>query len=97
MALSGKQKRYLRGLGVNLKPIVLVGQHGIDERVVTAIIDAVATHELIKVKLLENCVEDRHTGAEKLAAKTKTELVQVLGKTILLYKPAEEARIQLPA
>jgi RNA-binding protein len=97
MSLTEKQKRYLRGLGNRLKPIVLIGQHGIDESVLSAITNAVATHELIKIKLLESYAGNRQSAAEELALKTKTELVQVLGKTILLYKSAEKPKIQVPS
>jgi len=98
MPLTGKQKRHLRGLGHELNPIVLIGQQGLDERVVAAITKAVDAHELVKIKLLERFSGDRHETAEELATKTKTELVQVLGKTILLYKKfAEKPTIQLPS
>jgi len=97
MPLTGKQKRYLRGLGHELNPVVLIGQKGLDERVIAAITNAISTHELVKIRLLESFSGDRHETAEELAAQTQTALVQVLGKTILLYKPAEEPKIQFPA
>ncbi len=98
MSLTGKQKRYLRGLGHDLSPVVLIGQQGIDARVLTAINHAINAHELVKIKLLENYTGQRHETAEDLAAQTQTELVQVLGKTILLYKKcAEKPTIQLPS
>ena len=96
MPLSGKQKRYLRGLGHELNPVVLIGQQGLDERVAAAITNAIDAHELVKIKLLESFSGDRHETAEELAAKTQTELLQVLGRTILLYKAAEKTKIQLP-
>lgn len=91
MLLSGKQKRQLRGLGHELKPIVLVGQQGIDERVLAAITDAFTARELVKIKLLESYTGERHDTAKNLADKTGAELVQVLGRTILLYKKSAEA------
>jgi RNA-binding protein len=91
MPLSGKQERYLRGLGHALKPIMLIGQQGIDVRVITAITDALAAHELVKIKLLESYTGDRHAAADMLADKTGAELVQVLGRTILLYKKSAKA------
>ena len=97
MPLTGKQKRYLRGLGHKLKPVVLIGQQGIDERIVAALTTAVTAHELVKVKLPESYAGDRHAAAEELAAKTGAEVVQVLGRTILLYRTSNEGRtIQLP-
>jgi RNA-binding protein len=97
MSLTGKQRRHLRGLGQELNPVVLIGQQGIDARVLAAIATALNAHELVKIKLLENFGGDRYETAENLAAKTNAELVQVLGKTILLYKTADEPNIQFPA
>lgn len=97
MPLTGKQKRHLRGLGHALKPIVQIGQQGLDERVLAAIANAIAAHELVKIKLLESYVADRYETAERLAAKTGAEVVQVLGRTVLLYDAAtENPQIKLP-
>jgi RNA-binding protein len=97
MMLTGKQKRYLRGLGNSLQPVVLIGQRGIDERIIDALKNALAAHELVKIKLLESYVGDRHVAAEELATKTGAELVQVLGGTILLYQASKEnPQIDLP-
>lgn len=90
MSFTGKQKRHLRGLGHALKPVVQIGQQGINERVVAATANALSAHELIKVKLLDSCAAGRHEAAEELAAKTGAEVVQVLGRTILLYRAAVE-------
>ena len=86
----------MRGLGHDLSPVVLIGQQGLDARVLTAIATAIDAHELIKIKLLENFSGDRHETAADLAAKIQADLVQVLGKTILLYKAAEKPKIQFP-
>jgi len=97
MPLTGKQKRYLRGLGHALNPVVFIGQQGVDARNIEAIANALAAHELIKIKLLEGYAGDRHQTGAELAAKTAAELVQVLGKTILLYRASEEKQcINLP-
>jgi len=96
MPLTGKQKRHLRGLGHELNPVVHIGQQGLDERVIAAISNAIDAHELVKIKLLDSFSGDRHETAEALAVKTQTELVQVLGKTILLYKAAKKPGIQFP-
>ncbi len=97
MPLTGKQKRHLRGLGHALNPVVLIGQQGLDARVLAAIADAIEAHELVKIKLLENFSGDRHETAAVLAKQTGSALVQVLGKTILLYKAAEKPKLQFPA
>lgn len=96
-ALRGKQRRYLRGLGHHLDPVVLVGKEGVSDGLVGAADAALVTHELIKVRLGESAGEDRHGLAEELAARTQSELVQVLGRTALLYRARpEEPTIRLP-
>lgn len=97
MPLTGNQRRYLRGLGHHLDPIVQVGHGGVTEGVVKALNVALHDHELVKVRLAQ-AVEDRDAAAEQLAAGTGAELVQQLGRTVLLYKPRpEKPTITLPA
>lgn len=95
--LSGKQKRHLRGLGHGLKPIILIGKKEVDQALVTETDAALAHHELVKVKVLENCPLDRHEAAEALSEATGSEIAQVLGKTFLLYRAAEKQVIVLPS
>lgn len=94
--LTGKQKRHLRSLGHALKPVILVGKKEVDENLVAETEAALACHELIKVKVLENCGLDRHEASEALATATGSDIAQVLGKTFLLYRPAEKRVIVLP-
>ena len=58
--------------------------------------DAIACHELIKVKILESCLLDRFEVADELVAACQAEVAQVIGRTILLYRPAKEPKIELP-
>ena len=98
MQLTGKQKRFLRGLGNQLKATIFIGRDGITTGVLTSVEQGLAANELVKIKLLEGFAGDRHAAADELAAKTNAELVQVLGKTILLYRRhASEPKINLPA
>jgi RNA-binding protein len=94
--LTGKQKRHLRGLGHGLKPVVLIGKKEVDTGLIQETDAALAYHELIKVKVLENCPIDRHEAAEVLSEATRSDVAQVLGKTFLLYRPAEKPTIVLP-
>lgn len=94
--LTGKQKRHLRSLGHGLKPVVRVGKNEFNDALAEEAGAALATHELIKVKLLESCEMDRHEVAEKLAKATSAEVAQILGRTILLYRQGEEPKIELP-
>ncbi len=97
MSLTGKQRRYLRGLGHELKPIVQVGKGGVDDGLVAAVDQALADHELIKLKIGESANLDRHEAADAIAVRTKSEVAQVLGNTVLLFRPdPEDPKITLP-
>jgi len=84
--LTGKQRRHLRGLGHGLRPIVQVGKDGIDDGLVAAVEQALDDHELVKVKVGEAAKLDRHDAAQAIAGKTHSEVAQVLGNTVLLYR-----------
>jgi RNA-binding protein len=95
--LTGKQRRHLRALGHALRPIVQVGKEGIDEGVVAAIKQALGDHELVKLKVGEAAGLDRHDAAADLAQRTHSEVAQVLGNTVLLYRAhPDDPQIVLP-
>lgn len=95
--LSGKQRRHLRSLGHDLRPIVQIGKGGIDEGLVAAVDQALVDHELVKVKVGEAAGLDRHDAAEAIAQRTSSEVAQVLGNIVLLYRARpEEPVIVLP-
>jgi RNA-binding protein len=94
--LTGKQRHHLRGLGHKLDAIVQVGKGGLDEGLFAAVKQALADHELIKVRVGDSADLDRHDAAEKIAAETGSEVAQVIGNIVLLYKPADEPTITLP-
>ncbi len=95
--LTGKQRRYLRGLGHDLKAIVQVGKGGVDDGLVSAVDHALADHELIKVRIGDNANLDRHEAAEAIATQTKSDVAQVLGYTVLLFRAhPEDPKITLP-
>ena len=96
MEISGKQKRFLRGLGHHLKPVVMVGKDEINQKVINATDEALELHELIKIKLQEGCLSDRKSVAAELSEQTGSAVAQILGHTILLYRPAKEPTIKLP-
>jgi len=89
MSLTGKQRRKLRALGHHLSPVVHVGQHGVTQALVAAAEQALVDHELIKVKVGDAPVT-RYEAADALAAATQSEVAQVLGHTILLFRKRPE-------
>ncbi|MEN1969333.1 ribosome assembly RNA-binding protein YhbY [Lentibacillus sp. N15] len=95
--LTGKQKRYLRAKANRLKPIFQVGKDGVNDNMVTQIGEALEKRELIKISVLQNCLEDKHDVATMLANGTEAAVVQIIGNNIVLYKESEENKhIQLP-
>ncbi len=95
--LTGKQRRYLRGLGNQLKATVYVGREGISEGILKSIDEAYNSGELIKIRIERNCPIPRKEAGAQLAEKANSHLVQVLGQTVLLYRPDDEdPKIQLP-
>ncbi|MEJ2032991.1 MAG: ribosome assembly RNA-binding protein YhbY [Deltaproteobacteria bacterium] len=98
--LTGRQARHLRGLGHHLKPLAMLGREGITDNVVAAVEAVLASHELIKVKLQENCPLDRKEAADQLGKRTGAAVAQILGKTFLLYRPnpdlPTDKQIKLP-
>lgn len=96
MKLTGKQNRYLRGLGHHLKPIVFIGKDEVNEAVISATEEALNAHELVKIKLQDGCLSDRKEVAAELSEATGAAIAQILGKSILLYRPSKEQKITLP-
>lgn len=95
--LNGKQKRHLRALGHKLKPLIQIGKKEIESALIDETNAALDHHELIKVKLLESCLLDKHEASETLSKACGAEVAQILGKTFLLYRPAKTPTIILPA
>ncbi len=98
--LLGKQKRFLRGLGHQLEPLVYIGKEGLTDNVAQATREAFKTHELIKVKLGQNCTQSVEDAATALSELTGAAVAQLIGKVLLLYLPNKklkrEHRIILP-
>ena len=94
--LSRKEIQALRGRGHKLKPVVLVGHEGLTDAVYKAADAALLRHELIKVKLLQNCAEDKDDAAIALSKKLKAVLVQRVGRTTLLWRERPEEKKKKP-
>jgi len=86
LALTGKQKRFLRGQGHSLQPGVQVGKEGLTDALLDALEQALLDHELVKVRIGQNADLDRKAAALELARRTGSEVAQVLGSTLLLYR-----------
>jgi RNA-binding protein len=95
--LTGKQKRFLRAMGNVMDPILQVGKGGITETVVTQTDEALEARELIKCRVLQNCSEEPKSVADELAEQVQADLVQVIGRNFLLFRPSRNnPLIELP-
>lgn len=84
--LNNKEKKYLRSLGMNIEPIVQVGKNGVNESVLFSLNEALEARELVKVKVLKNCFDEIDEVAESIEAQSDCEVVQTIGRNILLYR-----------
>ena len=90
--MTTKQRAYLKGLAMNLDPIFQIGKSSVTPELTAAVAEALEARELIKLSILKNCLDDGRAIAEVLAERTHSEVVQVIGKMIVLYRPAKEEK-----
>lgn len=96
MSINKKQIQYLKGLAHPLKPVVLLGNNGLTEAVVAEIDYALNHHELIKIKIPTEDHETKALIVEAICRETNGTKVQVIGKTLVLYRESEEKKIRIP-
>ena len=96
--MTTKQRAYLKSLAMTMEPIFQAGKSSMTPGLTEAISEALAARELIKISVLKNCADDPRALAELLAERTRAQVVQVIGKKIVLYKEGKDKnkRIQLP-
>ena len=97
MTMTSKQRAYLKSLASSLNPIFQVGKSSLTPELTQAIGQAFNRNDLIKISVLKNCFDDPKEIAEMLAERTHSQVVHVIGKKIVLYKPDKDnPRIVLP-
>lgn len=95
--MTSKERAYLKGLAMNIDAIYQVGKASLTPEITKGIEEALEARELIKVSVLKNCMDDPREIAAMVAERTKSEVVQVIGKKIVLYRESKEnKRIELP-
>lgn len=95
--LTGKQKRYLRSLAHNIDPIFQIGKAGINDNMISQIDETLENRELIKIHILQNNFDDKNDLAQTLSQATNSEVVQVIGSMIIIYRESQENKeILLP-
>ena len=96
-SLTGKQKSFLRSMGQKLEPVVMMGKEGVTPTVVQAAQEAIKKRELIKVRILQNCMEEPEDAITMLAERADVNLVQIIGRNGLLFKRNyDKPKIELP-
>lgn len=99
-ALRGFQKKHLKGLAHNLKPVVQIGKEGMTEGIIRAVDEGLLRHELIKIKFTDFKDKDqKETLTREIEIKTSSERVGIIGHTAILYRPQvdpEKRKIVLP-
>ena len=83
---------------MTMEPIFRTGKNSMTPEFTAAVAEALEARELIKVSVLKNCADDPKELAEMLAERTRSQVVQVIGRKIVLYKEGKEKnkKIQLP-
>lgn len=95
--MNSRQRAYLKSLASNLNPVFQIGKSTLTPEITEAVIECFNTHELIKISVLNNCLDDPKVMGQVLADRTGAELVQVIGKKIVLYKEDKKnKKIELP-
>ena len=88
--MTSKQRSLLQGIAMTTEPIFQIGKSSVTPELTAAIAEALEARELIKITVLKNCLDDGKSIAQVLAERTRSEVVQVIGKKIVLYKPAKD-------
>lgn len=95
--MNSKQRAYLKGLAMNIEPILNIGKSSLTPEFTESVSEALAARELIKISVLKNCLDDPKELAFTVAERTRSEVVQVIGRKIVLYKESKEhKKIELP-
>ena len=88
--MTTKQRAYLKGLAMTMDPVFQIGKNSMTPELTSAIQEALAARELIKVSVLKNCADDPKELAGIIAERTQSDVVQVIGKKIVLYKEGKD-------
>ena len=96
--MTTKQRAYLKGLAMTMDAIFQIGKNSMTPELTNAISEALEARELIKISVLKNCADDPKELAQMIAERTRSQVVQVIGKKIVLYKEGKDKnkKIELP-
>ena len=84
---DSKMRSQLKGAAMNIEPVFSIGKNSLTPEFIEAVRENIIKNELIKINVLKNCDDDPKAIAHTLAGRTQSEVVQVIGRKIVLYKP----------
>lgn len=96
-SLTPAQRQHLKGLAHSRQPVVMIGGQGLTAAVLKEVERALSAHELIKIKAASDEVETRRAWMDKICVATGAAPVQLIGKMLVVYRPAKKPTIVLPA
>lgn len=94
--MTTKYRAYLKGQAMTMDPILQIGKSCLTPEFTTAVDEALEARELIKISVLQNCVDDPKQMAYVLAERTRSQVVQVIGKKIVLFRQTKKNSKYLP-
>ncbi len=95
--MTSKQRAYLKSLAMKITPILQIGKSSVTPELISAVDEALEARELIKMHILKNCFDDSKEIAQVIAERTRSEVVQVIGKKVVLYRESKDnKKIELP-
>lgn len=90
--MTTKQRACLKGLAMNIDSVFQIGKSGLTPELTEAVSEALEARELIKISVLKNCLDDSRQLAQMLAERTHSQVVQVIGRKIVLYREAKDEK-----
>lgn len=94
--LNSKQRKYLKSLANTMDPKINIGKNGISENLITQINDTLTASELVKIKILNNSLEDHNEMINEIIEKTNSDLVSHMGNKFVIFKQSKKQIIKLP-
>ena len=94
--ITNKQRAFLSSMANSIDPVYQCGKNSITPEFIEGIDAVLEKRELIKISVLKNCMDDPHEIAQLVAERTHSDVVRVIGKKIILYRPSKTPVIELP-
>lgn len=94
--INTKQRAYLKGLAHKMEPLLLIGKGGVTENTIKQLDDLLNKREIVKIKILNNNLDDKDEIVEMILNNLNAEFVQFIGSKLTIYRASNEPKIELP-